>query len=514
MSENWRLKLEETCFDDLSQDDRLKLIDAMEKDSDLRKAIISELRFDSVLRETLRTEESSAYQKELSQTWSPENVHREMQSLGMNPKPLESQLSADFKPKWLLLIVTAFLVVGIALAIFAPNTSLKDSSRPFTEISQDEGGIRALGELLLERNGKKQTVKKANLLNGDLLSTNETGWGELALEDGVFIEMGRQAKIKWVLHDGYKEIQLLSGSITATFAKGKLENSKVILSTKFLKTLGGGFKIRASHKKVQSEIEVLEGRLELSSQLKSKTDMARSGDIWQFLSSGEVVLVKDTREKLDADLVAWWSMDDGQGKTINDFSGSGFQGSLASHVKLVEGLRGQALKISEINRKNLVIPHSPELNIHPKNGITVMSWIKTTRIDTATILDKRFGQRKGGKYFGYQMVLVNGELSFQMDDGRTLMFRSKHFVADGTWHHICVSVMRGDVEKGIFYVDGIEVGSFDSKTIGNTDSPGALNIGGHVDQDEHAFVGYIDEVRVYRRGLSQAEIQSVMNQTD
>lgn len=513
MTENWRSKLEDSSFDDLSQGDQKKLIQAMEDDADLRKKVISDLRFESVLRETLRTEENPNYPAELSENWSAEKVHSEMKALGMNPKPLNSNKTRSLISKPVLFTMVV-MMVGIGLFVFLPPLRKGDSSKSSAVTMAQSDKVNVSGAFELERNGEIQTVKKTRLLDGDILSTGDQGWGEIALGEGVFIELGRRATIRWNEKNPVKELFLIRGSLTATFAKRKSDEQQIVIGTRFLKTSGDSFKIRVNQKKGVSQVEVLEGRLGLSAQIKPSTEIARAGEIWRFYVTGKVESVQDIREKLDADLVAWWSMDDGQGKTVNDFSGSGFQGSLASHVKLAEGLRGQALKISEINRKNLVIPHSPELNIHPVKGITVMSWIKTTRTDTATILDKRFGQREGGKYFGYQMVLVKGQLSFQMDDGRTLIFHSKHFVADGTWHHICVSVTRGDVEKGVFFVDGQEVGSFDSREIGNTDSPGPLNIGGHVDLDEHAFVGYIDEVRVYRRGLSQEEIQSVMNQTD
>lgn len=514
MSENWRIKLEETCFDDLSQQERDQLLEAMEQDQELRKKVISDLRFENVLRETFRTEENPAYKEQIASAWSPEKVHREMVRLGMNPKSLTSEPIKGWPfNKWALGIILMGGMVFVMMLV--PNSTKSNSSKQDPKLTVALESAEATGDLDIERQGELKSVKKTGLLDGDILSTQKNGWAELTLGDGVFIEMSRQAQVKWLVHETYKEIRLIKGRVTVTFAKRKAESSKVVLSTKYLTTEGDGVKFHATHKKIHSQIEVLEGRTELKSQLNQEAvEMARSGEIWRFDETGKGLSVQDTREKLGVDLVAWWSMDDGQGKTINDFSGSGFQGSLASHVKLAEGLRGQALKISEINRKNLVIPHSPDLNIHPVKGITVMSWIKTTRIDTATILDKRFGQKEGGKYFGYQMVLVRGRLSFQMDDGRTLIFHSREFVADGNWHHICVSVTRGNVEKGTFYVDGNEVGSFDSSEIGNTDSPGPLNIGGHVDLDEHAFVGYIDEVRVYRRGLNQEEIQSVMNQTD
>ena len=74
MTENWLLKLEESSFDDLSREDYARLIKDMENDVDLRKKVVSDLRFESVLRETLRTEENTLYREEFIKTWSVDRV--------------------------------------------------------------------------------------------------------------------------------------------------------------------------------------------------------------------------------------------------------------------------------------------------------------------------------------------------------------------------------------------------------------------------------------------------------
>jgi hypothetical protein len=75
-----------------------------------------------------------------------------------------------------------------------------------------------------------------------------------------------------------------------------------------------------------------------------------------------------------------------------------------------------------------------------------------------------------------------------------------------TWTHIAVTY-DGSVQ--VFYVNGVQVGSV-AGSGAITVSNGALRIGGDASSTGEFFTGMIDEVRVYNRALSPAEIQSDM----
>jgi hypothetical protein len=71
------------------------------------------------------------------------------------------------------------------------------------------------------------------------------------------------------------------------------------------------------------------------------------------------------------------------------------------------------------------------------------------------------------------------------------------------WTHLAATY-DGSTQK--FYVNGVLVGS-QSQTGAITFSSGALRIGGDSVWGEY-FTGYVDEVRIYNRALTQAEITS------
>jgi hypothetical protein len=79
-----------------------------------------------------------------------------------------------------------------------------------------------------------------------------------------------------------------------------------------------------------------------------------------------------------------------------------------------------------------------------------------------------------------------------------------------TWTHIATTY-DGVTQR--FYVNGVLVGSNNpaqGSTNVITQANGALRIGGNASSTGEFFNGMIDEVRVYNRALSSAEIQSDM----
>jgi hypothetical protein len=77
-----------------------------------------------------------------------------------------------------------------------------------------------------------------------------------------------------------------------------------------------------------------------------------------------------------------------------------------------------------------------------------------------------------------------------------------------TWSHIAVTYGDGFLR---FYVNGTQAGSV-AQTGNIQTSTGPLRIGGNSVWSEW-FAGRIDEVRIYNRALTQAEIQGGMNMT-
>ena len=90
--------------------------------------------------------------------------------------------------------------------------------------------------------------------------------------------------------------------------------------------------------------------------------------------------------------------------------------------------------------------------------------------------------------------------------GKTIVCTGTSNLPLNTWTHLA-GTYDGSVMR--LYVNGIQAGTFSvSGNMATSNSP--LRIGGNNVWPEF-FSGKIDEIRIYNRSLTQAEIQSDMN---
>ena len=148
------------------------------------------------------------------------------------------------------------------------------------------------------------------------------------------------------------------------------------------------------------------------------------------------------------------------------------------------------------------------------SDFTIDAWIRTSTFPGINnILDKR----EDSPVRGYRLFLVNGFPALELAaGGSSAIFSlgpadSAAYVANGDWHMLAVTVDR-DIPIGVqFYLDGNPVGSPQNPTTvtGNAGNSADLAIG-----RSHAvgggsvewFDGDLDEVEIFRRKLSAAEI--------
>lgn len=197
-------------------------------------------------------------------------------------------------------------------------------------------------------------------------------------------------------------------------------------------------------------------------------------------------------------LVGYWKFDEKSGTTAVDSSATNANGSVIGSVWTI-GAFSNALSFDGAN-DYVKIPHKSVLN--PKgNTWTVSAWIKTSA-SNGTVLHK--GDSDPDEY---QLSIVNGTAQFNINAGGTTVLataKSTTLVTDGLWHHI-VGVRTGNNSVSI-YVDGIQEGTASYSGSGTSiDTSNALTIGAQ-NGGSDAFAGIIDEVRIYNRSLSTAEI--------
>lgn len=142
------------------------------------------------------------------------------------------------------------------------------------------------------------------------------------------------------------------------------------------------------------------------------------------------------------------------------------------------------------------------------NQVSVEAWVNTTAFKYQWVLGKydRYGAERG-----YHLIIKDGKAAFAGRDGSgiyRLAGYSSVNVSDGKWHHLA-GVCDGSTWS--IYVDGILQGSITTNYSGTSltnDAPFA--IGKYFVYDDEYYEGRIDEVRVWKKALTQEEIRENM----
>ncbi|MFN8643007.1 MAG: LamG-like jellyroll fold domain-containing protein [Candidatus Binatia bacterium] len=204
-----------------------------------------------------------------------------------------------------------------------------------------------------------------------------------------------------------------------------------------------------------------------------------------------------------ADMVAWWTGD----QSTADLSGAGNHGawfSLAQLKAYAPGMVGAAFSLPA-QVEFVVASDRPSITL-PGN-LSLDAWVRTTNAQHPAIVSKA---HTGAGYF---LFLLQGRLGFAFTENiADYHVAPGPTLSDGLWHHVAVSIDRGSTSGGRLYADGALVLTFDP-TVGAgvlPPAPSTLRIGQRFSSGQ-PFQGAIDEVEVFDRALSAAEVQALFS---
>ena len=201
-------------------------------------------------------------------------------------------------------------------------------------------------------------------------------------------------------------------------------------------------------------------------------------------------------------LVAHWKFDDGIGNIATDVSGNNNVGTLTNGPKWVSGVAGHALSFDGTD-DSVDVLSSNSLNV--ANTFTLSAWVNPT----ATFTDFRSILVKNYKYYLYSSVAgYCGDASplggFAETTSNTVCHPTP--LPINTWTHLAVT---SDGSTLTLYRNGFaEATNPATETL--LPANGSLQIG--ASQFGEHFQGLIDEIQIYNKPLSAAEIQSIYKQ--
>ncbi len=201
-------------------------------------------------------------------------------------------------------------------------------------------------------------------------------------------------------------------------------------------------------------------------------------------------------------LVAAYGFNEGSGATTADVSGNGHTGTLTG-ATWTTGKSGDALSFDG-NGDWVTVNHAPPLSL--TNGMTLEAWIRAASVTNwrTVILKERPGGLAYALYGGDTTGRAAAYIRRSVDSGDTDATGSTALPTNA-WVHVATTYDGVTLRT---YVGGQQVASTPiAGTI--TTSLDPLRIGGNSVWGEY-FSGAIDEVRIYNRALTAAEIQSDM----
>jgi len=208
-------------------------------------------------------------------------------------------------------------------------------------------------------------------------------------------------------------------------------------------------------------------------------------------------------------LVGYWSFDEGTGTTARDLSGRGNAGTLQptlSPPTWTEGRVGRALSFDGAD-DFVNVSDSDSLDI--STVFTIAGWHKRRTADA-----RGFNLEKGNWDNGWDLAAgTDGSVNLRSRGFGGAIDHPAHDIFDaGQWVHLVITYnSTAGVNNLRFYKNGVLKQSL-TETGGLIISAHPLRIGRAVGG---AFFtnGLIDEVRIYNRALSAAEIRTIFNAT-
>ena len=194
-------------------------------------------------------------------------------------------------------------------------------------------------------------------------------------------------------------------------------------------------------------------------------------------------------------LVGYWSFNEGTSTQATDFSGRGKTGTFAGSVSWVSGKLGTGVSTGNSTSDKITT------DVDIGSDWTASVWFKYPLTSTGSTWHTLF---RGSN--DHQIIVQRSTMQLGMyDNAGGTAFRTSGFVMStlsSGWHHIA-TVGHDTVQD--FYIDGVFVGDSDVKSTTNIQ-----NIGNCPCNNQNW--GQFDEVRIYDRALTAAEVAALYGQ--
>lgn len=382
-----------------------------------------------------------------------------------------------------------------------PPKEPKETPRTETMVAtveRVEGPVSIVG-----KEGNAPALKGQGILPGQGVEIGAKGFLAIKFVDGTIVEMDEETVARELKAEGGKRIRLEKGKVKAQVAKQPKDQPMVLSAPQGdAKVLGTTLRLAVDpDPKKGTKLEVEEGKVELKN-LAGKTVLVESGHYAVAATGAEFV----AKSSLDdpAILVAHWTFDEAVGATVTD-SVSRLSGTLKNGTARVAGKLGRALYFDGVDDQ---VEFAVQPSFDGMSEITVSAWILLLKLPPPSQffipLTKEQSYRltvdpAGGVSFTVATESNGWSPGVNESGSKPLPLNA--------WGHVA----------GTY--DGKQIRMYSNGLLGETKSSlsGAVSRTGSLltlveilpNSNIAPFNGMMDDVRIYKRALSQAEIQTL-----
>jgi hypothetical protein len=214
-------------------------------------------------------------------------------------------------------------------------------------------------------------------------------------------------------------------------------------------------------------------------------------------------------EQSAKDLVARWTLNEAMGTTVADVSGNANTGTVYGATWREDP---SGFKLTFDGDDFVAIANSGSLNVPA--SLTLALWNKSgPQQPWSYALAKPHNGEAGIYWIGTgsnETTLNVGVRHGAKDDDLTLVAYDAPFIFDNRWHHIAMTFDGSHVR---LYVDGSELSSRAAKAATLHSNDQGVSLGRYNSELGLYWQGALDDVRIYSRALSTAEVEELANGT-
>lgn len=215
-----------------------------------------------------------------------------------------------------------------------------------------------------------------------------------------------------------------------------------------------------------------------------------------YINQADAQYVKDG-------LIGYWSFnaDTVQGDTVKDVSGNNNDGLIVGTLNSVDGKFGEAFEFGEFG---MFIDTGLLVSPAEFDELTMEAWVKPSQAHDAWGAVMAADDGAWDRGFGHRGDIWEIQIGKGWDpEANKNLWQPGPLADPGEWQHVVVTYAPDQIS---FYENGERFDWGDGGFLETSENP--LLIGGDIACGPNCvFFGVIDEVRVYGRALSEAEVQ-------